>query len=265
MTNISFFLTLVFLVVLSSLSLSSPTDGAEEDMLVRAIQLRENHEEVAALQLFEQILAKEPDNYQALLNAGFLHFRQGWLYREKGSAEQKQHFLKLGAYAERALELKPGEYQAKLLHAVAKAKTSSFLQPGDQVRIAKELSRDLPPLIASAGTDPAPIYIFSWLNMKVGMVGSFERMMASMFFDGLPEDLTTDKAVTLIQQAIELRPDYSVYYYDLALFRQQLGQVAQARELFEKVLGMEPKTPEEEVYRKWAEQRVTELAKDDTK
>jgi len=240
----------------------TPANAAQDDLLTRAVQLRENHREVEALQLFEHILAEEPDNYQALLNAGFLHFRQGWLYREKGTEEQKQHYLKLAAYAERALLLEPAEYQARLLKVVAKAKMAGFLAPGDQVHIARELHRELPELIAFAGDDPDPIYIFSWLNLKVGSVGSFERMLASMFFGGLPEDLTTDNAVALMRKAIELRSDYSIYYYDFGLFRQRLGQAQEARALFEKVLAMEPKTPEETVYRKWAEQRLMELAKD---
>lgn len=269
MTRIDFFLArIVPLVALCCCIVSlffSQAKAAQDDLLARAVQLRENHKEVEALQLFEHILATEPDNYQALLNAGFLHFRQGWLYREKGTEEQKQHFLKLADYAERALLLKPEEYQARLLKVVAKAKTSGFLPPGDQVNIARELHRDLPALIALAGNDPDPIYIFSWLNLKVGAVGSFERMLASMFFGGLPEDLTTHNAVTLMQKAIELRPDYSVYYYDLGLFRQRLGYAKEARALFEKVLAMEPKTPEEKVYGKWAEQRLMELARDESR
>ena len=269
MTRIDFFLArIVPLVVLCCcfVPLSCiPANAAQDDLLARAVQLREKSREVEALQLFEHILAEEPDNYQALLNSGFLHFRQGWLYREKGTEEQKQHYLKLAAYAERALLSKPEDYQARLLQVVAKAKTAGFLPPGDQVHIARELHRDLPALIALAGNDPDPIYIFSWLNLKVGAVGSFERMLASMFFGGLPEDLTTRNAVALMQKAIGLRPDYSVYYYDLGLFRQRLGQAREARELFEKVLAMEPKTPEEKVYRKWAEQRLMELAKDEAR
>lgn len=269
MTRIDFFLArIVPLVVLCCCFVplsSTPADSVQDDLLARAVQLRENNREVEALQLFEHILAEEPDNYQALLNAGFLHFRQGWLYREKGSEEQKQHYLKLAAYAERALLLKPEDYQARLLQVVAKAKTAGFMPPGDQVHIARELHRKLPVLIALAQDDPDPVYIFSWLNLKVGAVGSLERMLASMFFGGLPEELTTDNAVALMQKAIELRPDYSVYYYDLGLFRQRLGQAQEARELFEKVLAMKPKTPEEKVYRKWAEQRLMELAKDESR
>lgn len=44
------------------------------------------------------------------------------------------------------------------------------------------------------------------------MVGPLERVLASMLFGGLPEDLTVDNAVTLMQKALELRPGYAVYY-----------------------------------------------------
>lgn len=251
----------ISLVCLLCLALStSPFPAAARDggdLVARAVQLREDKKEGEALQQFERILQKEPENYQALLNAALLHFRRGWLYSDK--QQRKDHFFKLAAYAERALLLQPMEYRAKLLNLVAKAKTARYLASGDQVRIARELRQELAPLTASGMNDPDPIYILSWLNFKVGMVGPLERMLASMLFGGLPEDLTVENAVTLMQKALELRPGYAVYYYDLGIFRQGLGQLEQARAMYAKVMAIEPKTPEEVVYRQWAELRLREL------
>jgi tetratricopeptide (TPR) repeat protein len=227
------------------------------DLMVRAMRLLDDTREVEALKLFEALVREEPDHYEALLNAAFLHLRQGWLYSDKEG--QKEHYFKLRDYARRAVNQNPMEYRAKLIHLVAKAKTAGYLSRGDQVRIARELQQELEALVASGKNDPDAIYILSWLNFKVGRLGSLEKLLASVLFGGLPDTLTTDKAVELMQKAMALRPDYSIYHYDLGLFRQRLGQTEKARSLFEKVLSMEPKKPEELVYRQWAQQRLNEL------
>lgn len=232
-----------------------------ETLLTRALQLRDGNREDDALPLFEAVLQEAPDNYQALLNAAFIHFRLGWLYSDKKG--EKEHYIKMRDYARRALDQRPGEYQAQLINLVAKAKTASYLSPRKQVRTARELQQELEALMASVKNDPDTLYFLSWLNYKVGKVGSLEKMLASVFFGGLPDDLTIEKAVELMQKAIELRPGYSIYYYDLGLFQQRLGQLEKARSMYEKVLSMAPRKSEEVVYRKWAERKLSELSEQD--
>jgi regulator of microtubule dynamics protein 3 len=254
-----FAVVLFFLLIFQSPTLYA-FDGAQgdENLMARALRLREENRDVEALELFETILSQDPDNYRALVHAAFLHFRQGWLYSDADG--EKLHYLKLQDYARRAVTQKPTEYQAWLINLVAKAKTAPYLSPGDQVRIARELQQDLEALIASRKNDPHPIYMLSWLNFKVGKVSSLEKLLAKILFGGLPGNLTTGKAVALMRQAIELRPDYAIYRYDLGLFQQRLGQLEKARASFEKVLSMAPREPEEVIYRQWAEHRLNTLS-----
>lgn len=252
-----FLLVLVICGLFLSTALSAGVD--RQDLLARAVLLREEHQEKQALQLFEEVLRGDPDNYQALLNAAFLHFRQGWLYSDK--EQRKSHYEKLQAYAGRAAALQPREYQARLLRIVAKAKTAGYQQPGDQVRIARELRQELNDLVKDREEDPDRIYVLSWLHFKVGNTSPLEKFLASLLFGGLPGDLTTGTAIQLMEKAQRLRPDYTVYCYDLGLFHQRLGQLDTARPSYEKVLTMEGKTPEDAVYKKWARQRLLEIEK----
>lgn len=249
------------ITLLASLAmLFSPLTSAGEEsreLLVNALHLREDRRESEALMLFEKVLLAEPDNYQALLNAAYLHFRQGWLYSDK--TKKKEHYLTLQSYARRALDLKPTEYQAKFLVIVGKAKMAKYLSSGEQVRIARELQADLTVLSLLAEDDPNCLYLLSWLNFKVGTTSSLEKLLASVLFGGLPEDLTTENGFALMHKAIRLRPDYLVYHYDIGVYQQRLGNMEKARPWFEKVLAGEAKTAEEVVYKKWAKQRLLEL------
>ncbi|MFH0729331.1 MAG: tetratricopeptide repeat protein [Pseudomonadota bacterium] len=256
--NIPIAVALFFALSLPPLvSVSSVAGEDTGDLMTRALRLREDDRQDEALKLFETILQEEPDNYQALLNAGFIHFRQGWLYSDKDG--EKDHYFKMLEYANRAVDQHPMEYEAKLIHLVARAKTAGYLSPGSQVRIARDLRQELEALMAYRKNDPNLIYMLSWLNFKVGRVGSVEKLLASILFGGLPDNLTTGNAIELMQQAIELRPDYSIYYFDLGLFQQRLGQLEEARSLFEKVLSMAPGKSEEVVYRQRAEERLKDL------
>lgn len=253
--------TLLFLVwCQESFALVTAVERAGGDLLAHARQLQQENRDHEALQLYGQILHDDPDNYEVLLNAALLHLREGWLYST--DTEKKKHYLKLYEFAEKAFHLKPDEYRARLLNSIGKAKVAGYASAGEQVRIARELKQELNALIKAESNDPTSIYILSWLNFKVGQVGPIKRMLAATLFGGLPEDLTTGKAISLMERAIQLRPGYSVYYYDLGMFYQRLAEVEKARSLFAKVITMPPQEPEEVVYRKKAEQKLQELAED---
>jgi len=262
MKNKFFFGLLVIILSMSfqiglvvSASGSNTTEG---DIFARALQLQQNNKEAEALSLYERILLEEPNHYRALFNAAFLHLRQGWLY-SSSTQEKKQHYLKLLDYSGRAATIKPGEYQAKLLNIVAMGKTAGYFSTGDQVRIVREMKQELDELIKTHGDDPDLIYVLSWLNFKVGRVSSVRKFFASVFLGGLPQDLTIEKALFLMHKAIALRPDYAIYYYDLGLFHQRLGQLSQARPLFEKVLSISVTEPEEAIYQKRAVNHLQEI------
>ena len=222
-----------------------------------AITTQEKITETKSLHDYELELQKEPDNFAVLLNAAYLHLRQGWLY--DGKKQRKEHYTLMLKYADRALKLNPTDYRAQLLDIIAKGKTIEYLSPGDQVHRVWILKKDLDALMASHGSDPDLIYVLSWLNFKVGRVNSMQKFFASFLFGGLPEGLTTANALALMKKAITLRPDYNVYYYDLGLFNQRLGNVEKANEYFAKAISIAAQNPEEIIYKQKAEERLQEL------
>ncbi len=250
----------MLLICLGWLAFSGFAFAIEEEsgnLLNMACKLKEDGQESEALALFEKILKKEPENYQALLTAAYLHFRQGWLHSEHD--QRREHYRILQLYSRKALALKPTEYAARLLAIVGKAKTARYLSPGEQVRVARELREDLAALSVIRPDDPDCVYVLSWLNFKVGKTSALEKFVASVFFGGLPEDLTIENAFALMHKVMQLRPGYIVYVYDLGLFSQRLGEPEKASSWYEKVLTMEAKTAEDVVYKAWAQQRLLEL------
>ncbi len=237
------------------MSFSAELNHEEKDHIIKPILKKEY--DIKLLQRYALELQKDPSNFQVLINAAYLHLRLGWLYSNKD--EGKKHYSMLQKYADKALQINPLNYEAQLLDIIARGKTIGYLSVGDQVHRVWQLKKDLDALMANHGNDPNAIYVLSWLNFKVGQVNSLQKFVASFFFGGLPEDLTTQNGLALMKKAISLRPNYCIYYYDLGLFNQRLGDLEKAKELYEKAVSIPPQKPEELIYQQKAEEHLQEL------
>lgn len=232
--------------------------GESSQRLSEALRLKEEHRDALALEVLERVLQDETDNATAWLHIAHLHFRLGWLYGEK--EERRRRFFLADQAAQKALALSPDDVAIRLMAVVTKGKIAGYLSSGEQVRLARELRAEVDALVVLLGPKHVDLlHVQSWLHFKVGKTSPMERLVAKVLFGGLPEGLDIDTAMTLMRQAMELRPQSPVYPYDLGIFYQRLGQPEQARPWFEKVLTMAATTAEDRVYQDWARQRLERL------
>ena len=227
-------------------------------LLAEALRLKEEYRDAEALVRLEDLLRDDAANGPALLQAAHLHFRLGWLYSE--GEERRRRFFLADEMAQRALAAAPDDVPTRLMAVVARGKIAGYLSSSEQVRIAREISVELAALARLLPPDDVDLlHVAAWLHFKVGKVSAVERLLADLFFGGLPEGLQVDTAMATMRRLIELRPESPVYPYDLGVFYQRLGQPGQARQWFEKVAAMAAKTPEEQVYQRWAKRRLAQL------
>ncbi len=252
----TFFFCTLFLIILSGpppFGFSAGQKTLRDD--THHLQFLENERHTRqTLQQYNKLLQKDPANFTALLQKGHLHLRLGWLYTDK--AERENHFLELFKTAQAAHSLQPDSYEAKLLYIIARAKSARYLSRNKQVCLAGELKNDLELFMKDYPDDTNALYILSWLNFKVGRTSKLEHFLAGLLYCGLPDTLSSEKAVFLMQKAIAMRPDYPVYAYDLALFYERMGKSEEARHLFEQVAQAAPETPEDFFYRKRAAEKL---------
>ena len=227
-------------------------------LLAEALRLKEEYRDAEALVRLEDLLRDDAANGPALLQAAHLHFRLGWLYSE--GEERRRRFFLADEMAQRALAAAPDDVPTRLMAVVARGKIAGYLSSSEQVRIAREISAELAALARLLPPDDVDLlHVAAWLHFKVGKVSAVERLLADLFFGGLPEGLQVDTGMATMRRLIELRPESPVYPYDLGVFYQRLGQPGQARQWFEKVAAMAAKTPEEQVYQRWAKRRLAQL------
>ncbi len=251
---------LLLVTLLTPLAFAPVVVAAAESatLLAEALRLKEEYRDAEALTRLEPLLREDAAHGPALLQAAHLHFRLGWLYSE--GDERRRRFFLADEMAQRALAAAPEDVATRLMAVVARGKVAGYLSSSEQVRIAREISAELAALARLLPPDDVDLlHVAAWLHFKVGKVSAVERLLADLFFGGLPEGLQVDTAMATMRRLIELRPESPVYPYDLGVFYQRLGQPGQARPWFEKVAAMAVKTPEEQVYQRWAKRRLAQL------
>lgn len=264
---------LLFAVALSSVLFALPPAGycgapltlvAHNEMVPRGkdqiadlSKLQDDSRMRELLQTIEGELLLNPDDQLLLQRAAYLHFRIGWLYSRK--TVRKEHYLRFFDLASKANETTGGQYYSSLLLAVSKAKIIEYLSHAEQVRVARDVVEEAKELIERGGRDPDAVHLLSWLNFEIGQVSSINKTIAALFFGGLPDGMTVDNAYTLMEQLIQTRPDYSVYRYDLGYYYWRAGKMEKALELFQHVLTMVPKTPEEYVFQEKAADKLDKI------
>ena len=225
----------------------------------RAAEYMVQHADRPSLVLYEEVLAAQPENRDALWNAAYLHIRLGWL--DNDSSNQRRHFEKAHEYATQIFRRDPDSYDAHLIMGAATAKRAEFVGKGEKVRTARELEQHARFLLARRLDVPDVWYLYGWWHYELSRVSASDRFFASLLFGGLPTGASIEQAVECLQKAIALRADYCAYYpRPWGLFYEKSGHPSKASQMYRAAIAIPPKVPEDSIYIEKARERLAKLA-----
>jgi len=256
-----FFLS-IFLAVVSFSSYACDK-ACIESLLHRAQVFQDKYQYEASLEVLEEVINLEPFNHEALWRASFSYIRIGWLIEEDGKQESEKRrieaFTNARKFAIRAYEIDPENYESIFVLGGSKAKLAKYRPIKEQIQIAWDIKDFADRMLAINDQDPNVYYFLAWWNFEIGGASLFERFMAKLFFGGLPEGATVQKGFDLMEKAISLKPEYAVYHHDLGLFHLQTESYKEARKAFRNTLVCPTKTPEDSIYKSYAQKRLKQL------
>jgi tetratricopeptide (TPR) repeat protein len=227
-------------------TLAAGTNADVETTLRSAAELLRSYDDQRALELYEEILAAQPDHREALGNAAYLHIRVGWLAPD--TARKRRHYQAAYDYAMRLYQRHPDGYDSHLVMGAAKAKMAGFVGKGEKVRTARELEEHARFLLRLRSDNPDVWYLFGWWHFELSRVSLADRIFAALLFGGLPDGATMDQAIGCLQKAIALRPGYTPYHHDLGFFYEKAGDFSAAGEMYRTALGLTPAAPEDKIF-----------------
>ncbi|HSR51602.1 MAG TPA: tetratricopeptide repeat protein [Acidobacteriota bacterium] len=202
----------------------------------------EDFEYQAALRLYEKVLERQPDHFQALCGAAY---SGGMVGKFSNGEEQERLYQRSFERARQALELKPEDAESNFAMAWALGGQALLAGAREKVKLADQMRIYLEKALEKNPQDHRAWFVLGSWRYRIATAGFLERTAANLFFGGLPEEGDLKMAVEAYRKAVELRPESILYRYELARALQKAGLNEEAREHYEKAAQLEPRTPED--------------------
>ncbi len=242
-----FFFFLSFLIISGFKGSSLYADGIDE-MLARACQLKDEFRDEEALHVFESILAQQDDHYEALWNTVMLHTSIG--YRQHRSSDEEAHYDQAYDKALQLLEAHPDSAGSHFAYAAAVGRKAQSAGARERIRLSTEIREHAEKAVA---LDPEYARAWNVLGVwhhRAANLSRLERLAANALFGGAPEGASNEKAREAFEKAIEIDPDFMLFYHDKAEFLLTIGEKQKARQAIRKGLHLEETTSDD---KRWKE------------
>ena len=234
------FLT-VFIFVFQGEMLAQQGNGTS--LASEADSLYDAFEEKEALNAYERILNRDPENYRALWRASFLYSRIG---NRKGRKEtQKEYYGKAQQLAQKALEVDSTDAQSHFVMSVAMGREALIASARDRVAASRKIKKHVDRALAYDSTHAGAWHVLGRWHFKVANLNFVERLAANTLFGGIPGDATNETAAKAIRRAIELNDNYVLYYHDLSMVYDEMGKQEEAIKACRTALNLENLTPDD--------------------
>ena len=239
----------------------TPTVGnavlVADPRVTEADELYWEHRVPESLEMLEDLLDLEPQNYQALRDAARSAVAQGLL---SPGREIQNQWYKIGeSYARRATEVEP-----KLLEGLYWQLTAKGLRAvRSGGREASALGREVYDLahrvLKMDSLHAGAYHALGVLNYRVRRLSWIERFVARNFLGADVMNLTSwEDAERYLTRAVELRPEYILFHLDLGRMYLNRKRMDEARHHFERALELPVLEPPDPRFQEIAERRLAE-------
>jgi tetratricopeptide (TPR) repeat protein len=238
------------------ISLVAQSKNDVSKLLEQAETAQKNYFESKAIVLYKKALAIDSLNFKALFNIAYLYSRQGWLEEGIDEVKTKKYYELCLHYAKIGYHHYPHTFEANLMMAGAIARYARFMDAKGRVHAAWDIKKYADIALKINPHNPEINHLLAWWNYELTKPTWLERKLAQLFFGGIPKGASMDSAFVFLNNALKTNPNYMVYYYDLAVFFNHVGNKLKAIENLKKAILIKPKAPEEFQYLELAKKKL---------
>lgn len=248
-----FIIFIVLLVVPLIVFGQSSVSEVEE----KADSLYQQFEEEQALELYQQVLENNPNNYKALWRASFLYSRVGNRFNDKD--DQKNYYNQGIDLAERALKVDSTDAESHFVMSVAMGRKALISGARDRVAASRAIKKHVDKALEYDENHAGAWHVLGRWNFKVANLSWVERAAANTLFGGIPGNASNQKAADAIQKAIDLNDKYILYYVDLAKVYEKMGHDQQAISVCESAVKIDNLTPDDPTLKEQCRKLIYDL------
>lgn len=234
---------LLIIMLIATLPLAATDSGNEKLLLEKAQELLKNYKDTEALQVYEQVLATAPQNYEALCKASYLHCRIGDRYQDETT--KIEHFEKAKTYAMQAYGLRPADVEANFVMAMSIGNLAMVSGARKRLEGINQAKAFVDEALKNNQTHAGAWYLLGRWHFKMANLNLAEVAAAKMLFGGVSDEASNLKAIDAIQTAIKYSPETIRYYYDLATIYKELKEDEACVNTLEKAMALQVTTSED--------------------
>jgi tetratricopeptide (TPR) repeat protein len=257
-----FYILSLLIVTVSSLppaglaQTSGSSDSTISSQLTIARDLHMSGEEQTSLNIYNDVLSKDPDNINALWNAAVLHAKIG--HRQSSKRYMSRHYKIAQYLSERAVRNHPESGYAYYAMAVSTARMTELMGPGGKLDASRKVKENIEKA-SELIPDFAPVWhLYGVWHSDVANMSGVARKVAGLFSGGIP-DASNDKAEEYLKKATLMDEDNILFHIDFAKHYLKVDRRSDARDLLLEILNMEPHMKDDPGYIEEAEQLLNDI------
>lgn len=248
--------TTIGLLCISAYCANSQSSAEIDKLLEQAENAQKSYFEMRAIELYKKVLAIDSLNFKALFNVAYLYSRLGWLEEGINEDKARRYYEQCLHYAKMGYRHYPNTFEGNLMMAGAIARYARFMDARGRVYAAWDIKKYADIALKLNPNNPEVNHLLAWWNFELTKPTWLERKLAQLFFGGIPKDASIDSAFAYLYKALKLNPNYMVYYHDLAVFFNHVGNRLKAIENLKKAISIKPTAPEEFQYLEMAKKKL---------
>lgn len=212
----------------------------------------------AALDLYNKVLLQDETHFEALWRGAFVMTKIGTNYTDKNAA--KFYFEIALERAQKAYSINPNSYQSNYVLAVAYGRLGDVIGAKERVQNSEKIKQLVERAVELNPNHAASLHILGKLHYRLTNLNVAEKAAANLLWGGLPQGVSNELAAQYYQRAVDNRPDYILYYLDLALAHLQLKDRVKAREVLNKAIALPARTEDDPMYIKKCQELLRQIA-----
>ncbi len=199
-----------------------------------------------ALQAYELVLQSHPNHLQALIHASRMLSNQAGHAENPGN--RKRELNRAESYSRRAIGVDPASADAHFsLIVTLGLQAESATNPREKIKDARIIREEAEIIVDLDSTYALAYFVLGKWHHELSKLNWFERAACELFFGGLPEGVSMDKAVLYFQQALRLEPDSILFLYGQAIALHYDGMDSEAIRLLNKALALPIRDPDDSI------------------
>lgn len=212
-----------------------------------------------ALVKYREVLKTQPNHSGALAHASRMLSNIGGRLPLTVKSEKRKYYIEAMSFAERALKLDKNSIDAHLAYVVSLGLLSEVSESAqEKVKHAKVIYNEATAMIVLDSTFAAAYFVLGKWHSELARLTWLERLACELFFGGLPEGISMDKAILYLKKASALEPNTILYLFGEASAYHYKGDNKKAITLLKHALTLPIKEPDD-VQRK---KRCTDLLRE---